>query len=315
MTDALPLLLLTHPACAAHVPPPGHAERPERLAAVVDSIRDTYPDLPWAAAPLATREHLARVHDDALIRQVLDTPVAEGTVQLDPDTFLSPGAAEAALRCAGAGIAAVDAVLSGQARRVFCAVRPPGHHATRDTAMGFCFFDSIAVAAAHALDAYGLSRVAIVDFDVHHGNGTQAIFEQDARVVFCSSHQLPLYPETGHADERGIGNIFNAPLPPGTSSEGFRRAWSESLLPAVDAFAPQLLLISAGFDAHQRDPLAQLELEAVDYLWLTGQLRELSRRHCEGRIVSMLEGGYDLQALAESAAAHVGALVADGASW
>ncbi|TZF87141.1 histone deacetylase family protein [Cognatilysobacter lacus] len=309
------MLLLTHPACAAHTVPAGHAERPERLAAVVDAIRDTYPDLPWAQAPLATRGQLARVHDDALIRQVLDTPVASGHVQLDPDTFLSPGAAEAALRCAGAGVAAVDAVLSGRARRVFCAVRPPGHHATRDTAMGFCFFNSIAVAAAHALDAHGLSRVAIVDFDVHHGNGTQAIFEADARVVFCSSHQLPLYPETGHADERGIGNVYNAPLTPGTSSEGFRRAWSEILLPALDAFAPQLILVSAGFDAHQRDPLAQLDLDAVDYLWITGQLREISRRHCEGRIVSMLEGGYDLQALAESAAAHVGALVADGASW
>jgi acetoin utilization deacetylase AcuC-like enzyme len=315
MSDRLPLLLLTHPACATHVPPPGHAERPERLAAVVDAIRDTYPELPWAEAPPATRAQLARVHDDALIRQVLDTPVAEGTVQLDPDTFLSSGAAEAALRCAGAGIAAVDAVLAGRARRVFCAVRPPGHHATRDTAMGFCFFDSIAVAAAHALDAHGLERVAIVDFDVHHGNGTQAIFEADPRVVFCSSHQLPLYPDSGFAHERGVGNVFNAPLPPGTSSEGFRRAWADTLLPALEAHRPQLLFISAGFDAHQRDPLAQLELEAVDYLWITGQLRDLARRHCDGRIVSMLEGGYDLQALAESAAAHVGALVADGASW
>lgn len=315
MSDRLPLLLLTHPACAAHVPPPGHAERPERLAAVVDAIRDTYPELPWAEAPRATRAQLARVHDEALIRQVLDTPVAEGTVQLDPDTFLSPGAAEAALRCAGAGIAAVDAVLADRARRVFCAVRPPGHHATRDTAMGFCFFDSIAVAAAHALDAHGLERVAIVDFDVHHGNGTQAIFEADPRVVFCSSHQLPLYPDSGFADERGVGNVFNAPLPPGTSSEGFRRAWADTLLPAIEAHRPQLLFISTGFDAHQRDPLAQLELEAVDYLWITGQLRDLARRHCDGRIVSMLEGGYDLQALAESAAVHVGALVADGASW
>ncbi|WP_407910577.1 histone deacetylase family protein [Lysobacter claricitrinus] len=309
------MLLLTHPACAAHTPPRGHAERPERLAAVVDAIRDTYPELPWADAPLATREQLARVHDDTLIAQVLDTPVTGEHVQLDPDTFLSPGAAEAALRAAGAGVAAVDAVMTGQARRVFCAVRPPGHHATRDTAMGFCFFDSIAVAAAQALDAYGLERVAIVDFDVHHGNGTQAIFENDPRVLFCSSHEMPLYPDTGHAHERGIGNVFNAPLPPGTSSEGFRRAWSETLLPAIDAFAPQLLLISAGFDAHQRDPLAHLELDAVDYLWITGQLRELSRRHCDGRIVSMLEGGYDLQALGESAAAHAGALVADGASW
>ena len=206
-------------------------------------------------------------------------------------------------------------MLGDEARRAFCAVRPPGHHATRDTAIGFCFFDSIAVAAAHALEVHGLERVAIVDFDVHHGNGTQAIFERDPRVVFCSSHQLPLYPETGHAGERGVGNVFNAPLPPGTSSEGFRAAWADTLLPAIEAHRPQLLLISAGFDAHQRDPLAQLELEAVDYLWITGQLRDVARRHCEGRIVSMLEGGYDLQALGESAAAHVGALVADGAAW
>jgi acetoin utilization deacetylase AcuC-like enzyme len=315
MNTPVPLLLFTHPACALHVPPPGHADRPERVAAVVDAIRDTYPELPWREAPLATRAQLARVHACTLIEQVLDTGVREGTLQLDPDTFLSPGTAEAALRAAGSGIAAVDAVLSGEVRRAFCAVRPPGHHATRDTAMGFCFFDSIAVAAAHALDVHGLSRIAIVDFDVHHGNGTQAIFEQDPRVIFCSSHQLPLYPETGHAGERGVGNVFYAPLPPGTSSEGFRAAWADTLLPAIDAFAPQLLLISAGFDAHQRDPLAQLDLDTVDFLWITGQLRELSRRHCDGRIVSMLEGGYDLHALAESAAAHVGALVADGAAW
>ena len=309
MTAPHPLLILSHPACAAHVPPAGHAERPERLAAVVDAIRATYPDLPWADAPRASREQLARVHVEPLLAQVLDTPVAEGTLQLDSDTFLSPGAAEAALRAAGAGVAAVDAVLGGRARRVFCAVRPPGHHATADTAMGFCFFDSVAVAAAHALDAHGLARVAVVDFDVHHGNGTQAIFERDPRVLVCSSHQMPLYPDSGLADERGIGNVFNAPLPPGTSSEGFRRAWSDTLLPAIDAFAPQLILVSAGFDAHQRDPLAQLELEAVDYLWLTGQLVALAERHCDGRIVSMLEGGYDLAALAESAAAHVGGLM------
>lgn len=315
MSAPVPLLLFTHPACAAHVPPPGHAERPERLAAVVDAIRDTYPDLPWRDAPLATRAQLARVHDDALIAQVLDTPVAAGTVQLDPDTFLSPGAAEAALRAAGAGIAAVDAVMGGDAERAFCAVRPPGHHATRDTAMGFCLFSSVAVAAAHALEVHGVTRLAIVDFDVHHGNGTQAIFEADPRVLFASSHQMPLYPDTGHAHERGIGNVFNAPLPAGTSSEGFRAAWANTLLPAIDAFAPQLLLISAGFDAHQRDPLAQLELEAVDYLWITGQLRQIARRHCNGRIVSMLEGGYDLTALAECSAAHVGGLMDDSGNW
>ena len=211
-------------------------------------------------------------------------------------------------RCAG--VAAVDAVLGGQATRVFCAVRPPGHHATHDTAMGFCLFNSIAVAALHALEQHGLERVAIVDFDVHHGNGTQAIFEHDQRVLFASSHQWPLYPGTGAREETGEGNIVNAPLPPGAGSAQFRQAWTERLLPEVEAFRPQLLLVSAGFDAHRRDPLAQLQLESEDFRWITGELVALAQRHCGGRVVSMLEGGYDLEALAASSVAHVGALLA-----
>ncbi len=230
-------------------------------------------------------------------------------IMLDPDTVLSPASAEAALRAAGAGIAAVDAVLSEEVERAFCAVRPPGHHATSDTAMGFCLFNNIAIAALHALDMHGLERVAIADFDVHHGNGSQAIFEHDPRVLFLSSHQMPLYPDSGRAEERGVSNVVNAPLPPGAGSAAFRAAWELQLLPALDAFGPQLLLLSAGFDAHRLDPLAQLELEADDYAWLTAQLVALADRHAGGRIVSLLEGGYDLEALRECSIAHVGGLI------
>jgi acetoin utilization deacetylase AcuC-like enzyme len=199
--------------------------------------------------------------------------------------------------------------MHGDVRRVFCAVRPPGHHATGTAAMGFCLFNNIAVAAAHACEKHGLARVAVVDFDVHHGNGTQAIFDTDPRVMYLSSHQMPLYPDTGYANERGVGNIVNAPLPPGCSGKEFRRTWREQLLPVLDSFRPQLLFVSAGFDADRRDPLAQLELEADDYRWLTDELVAIATRHSGGRIVSMLEGGYDLAALRECSVAHVGALL------
>lgn len=301
--------IYTHPACTRHDPGPGHAERPLRLVAVTEALREAFPDaLHWEEAPRASRGQLLRVHDDALLALVLDTPV-DGPMPLDPDTVLAPGSAEAALRAAGAGIAAVDAVMHGEVRRVFCAVRPPGHHATPSAAMGFCLFNNIAVAAAHACDKHGLSRVAVVDFDVHHGNGTQAIFDTDARVMYLSSHQMPLYPDTGYANERGVGNIVNAPLPPGCDSDGFRRIWRERLLPTLDSFRPQLLFISAGFDAHKRDPLAQVELEGGDYEWITRELVAIAKRHGDGRVVSMLEGGYDLAALREASVAHVGALL------
>jgi acetoin utilization deacetylase AcuC-like enzyme len=238
---------------------------------------------------------------------VLETQPAT-RVMLDPDTVLSPASAEAALRAAGAAVAAVDDVLRGDARRAFCAVRPPGHHATSDTAMGFCLFNNLAVAAAQALSKHGLERVAIADFDVHHGNGSQAIFEAEPRVQFLSSHQLPLYPDSGRASEHGVGNIHNVPLPPGTGSAAFRAAWREQLLPALEAFRPQLLLVSAGFDAHWRDPLAQLQLDADDYAWVTAELVAIAGRHARGRVVSSLEGGYDLQALRECSVAHVQAL-------
>ena len=307
--------LFTHTACLQHDTGATHAERPARLEAVTTALGAAFPQVAWFEAPRATRGQLLRVHDDGLLRLVLDTPVT-ATIPLDPDTVLSKGSAEAALRAAGAGVAAVDAVIisaqQGESTppRAFCAVRPPGHHATPSVAMGFCLFNSIAVAAAHAVEAHGLSRVAIVDFDVHHGNGTQAIFDGDPRVLYLSSHQMPLYPDTGYANERGVGNIVNAALRPGSGGEAFRAAWAKTLLPVIDSFRPQLLLISAGFDAHRLDPLAQLELEADDYAWLTSELVALANRHARGRIVSMLEGGYDLTALRECSVAHVRELMA-----
>jgi acetoin utilization deacetylase AcuC-like enzyme len=306
---ALPVAIYTHAACLEHDTGPDHAERPARLLAVTEALFTAFPGtLDWREAPRASRGDLLRVHEASLLHTVLETRPAQ-RVMLDPDTALSPVSAEAGLRAAGAAVAAVDAVLAGNGTRAFCAVRPPGHHATVDTAMGFCLFNNIAVAAAHALAVHGLERVAIADFDVHHGNGTQAIFEHDPRVLFASSHQSPLYPDTGHANERGVGNVLNAPLPPQADGRAFRATWTNDLLPELDAFRPQLLLVSAGFDAHRRDPLAQLQLEADDYAWLTAALRAIADRHSSGRIVSTLEGGYDLQALEECAVAHVGALL------
>ncbi|QIL21332.1 histone deacetylase family protein [Thermomonas sp. HDW16] len=304
----------THSACLLHDTGPGHAECPERLQVVTDALREAFPRLDWREAPRASRGQLLRAHSPELLDLVLDNPELKRhpseRVMLDPDTVLSPASPEAALRAAGAAVAAVDASLLGSSPRVFCAVRPPGHHATHDTAMGFCLFDNIAIAALHALDAHGLERVAVVDFDVHHGNGSQAIFEHDRRVLFASSHQMPLYPGTGARNETGDGNIVNAPLPPDADGALFRAAWTSTLLPAVDAFKPQLLLISAGFDAHRRDPLAQLRLETDDFAWISRALAQLANRHSGGRIVSTLEGGYDLQALAESSVAHVRELLA-----
>jgi acetoin utilization deacetylase AcuC-like enzyme len=222
---------------------------------------------------------------------------------------MSPGSAEAALRAAGAVVAAVDAVLGAGGGQAFCAVRPPGHHATPDRAMGFCLFNNVAVGAAHAIAEHGLKRVAIADFDVHHGNGTQDIFAREPRVLFISSHQMPLYPETGRADERGVGNIVNAPLSPGDGSYEFRELWEGTLIPKLHAFKPQLLLISAGFDAHRNDPLADLRLGSEDYAWITQRLVDVARAHAQGRVVSTLEGGYNLLALSTSAAAHVGELL------
>ena len=301
------MLFYTHPACLAHDPGPGHAESPARLRAVLEALGDAFPAVPWREAPPAPRDALRRVHAESLLAQVLDAPPAHR--RLDEDTTMCPDSAEAALRAAGAAVAAVDAVLGGDDAMAFCAVRPPGHHATPDTAMGFCLFDSVAVAAAHALAAHGLQRVAIADFDVHHGNGTQAIFDDEPRVLFASSHQSPLYPGTGAAAEHGrAGGIVNAPLPPGSGGDAFRAAWRDRLLPRMDAFAPQLVLVSAGFDAHRRDPLANLALDADDFRWIGAELAALARRHAGGRVVALLEGGYDLDALRECSVAFVAGL-------
>ena len=305
------LQLYTHAACLQHDPGAGHAERPARLSAVLHALDlDRYATLDRIEAPLATREQLLRVHSAEYVDRIFTSTPQEGTHRLDEDTVMSPGSLHAALRAAGAVIAAVDAVMTGaDGQRAFCAVRPPGHHATRDQAMGFCMFNSIAVAAAHAISTYGLKRVAIADFDVHHGNGTQAIFEMDKRVLFVSSHQSPLYPGTGFESERGVGNIVNGTLSPGDGSNEFRELWDGLLLPRLNAFKPQLVLVSAGFDAHNSDPLADIRLGQEDYVWITERLVTLARKHAGGKLVSTLEGGYDLAALAASASAHVSALM------
>jgi acetoin utilization deacetylase AcuC-like enzyme len=304
------LAIYTHASCLAHDPGPSHPESPARLIAVLEALdAQPFATLPRFEAPRATRAQLARVHREELIDEILASAPQSGWCRLDADTVMSPASSEAALRAAGAACAAVDAVLSSERRRAFCAVRPPGHHATPSAPMGFCLFNNVAVAAAHAIAMHGLSRVAIVDFDVHHGNGTQDIFWNDARVLYASSHQWPLYPGTGARGETGAGNIVNAPLPPGSGSVPFRDAYHRVVLPALDAFAPQLVIISAGFDAHRLDPLAGLELEADDYAWVTRRLVDIAERHADGRVVSSLEGGYNLDALRESTAAHVEALL------
>ncbi|UGB39766.1 histone deacetylase family protein [Frateuria soli] len=303
--------LYTHPACLQHDPGPGHPESSARLHAVLAALdRDRFAALDRIEAPRASTAALERVHTPAHVARILGSAPSDGLVRLDEDTLMSPTSAEAALRAAGAVAAAVDAVLNERASRAFCAVRPPGHHATAGQAMGFCLFNNIAVGAAHALAEHGLERVAIADFDVHHGNGTQDVFAREPRVLFVSSHQWPLYPGSGGADETGVGNVLNVPLPPDTDSMTFRRVWEDRLLPRLDAFRPQLLLVSAGFDAHRADPLAQLQLDADDYAWLTTRLVDIARLHAAGRLVSTLEGGYHLDALAASAAAHVEALMA-----
>ena len=307
------MLIYTHPSMLAHVPPRGHAERPERLKAVLDGI--AHIDAERREAPLASRDAIARVHPvgyiDALETAFAETHSVSGDriVQLDPDTYVSAASREAAYRAAGAAVAAVDAVLNGEDDIAFCAVRPPGHHAEPEAPMGFCIFNNVAIGALHALDGRALKRVAVVDFDVHHGNGTQTVAEKDGRVLFCSTHQSPLYPGTGFASERGRdNNVVNAPLAAGAGSAAWRTAMESKILPALDAFGPELLLVSAGFDAHRADPLAQMELDDEDFAWAGRTLRQVSLRHCKGKLVSTLEGGYDLPALARSAAAYLGAL-------
>ncbi|MEO7935540.1 MAG: histone deacetylase family protein [Dokdonella sp.] len=303
--------VFTHADCLEHEPGPAHPESPSRLKAVLAALDDSgCAETRRIDAPRATREQLARVHDASMLDAVFAASPVEGQVYLDADTAMSPGSLQAALRAAGAVCAAVDLVFASEQRRAFCALRPPGHHATRDTAMGFCLFNNVAVAAAHALEKYAVERVAIIDFDVHHGNGTADIFQSDARVMYASTHQSPLYPGSGGVLQRGVNNLVHVPLAAGAGSKEFREAFETRILPELEHFAPQLVLISAGFDAHRLDPLANLNLDADDYAWVTAQLVALADHHADGRVVSTLEGGYSLTALRESTIAHVNALSA-----
>ena len=308
------VLFYTHPSALAHRTGAGHPERPERLRAIRDLLaRAPLAGLEEREAPPASVEQIARAHPRDHVERILAAIPEEGLRHLDPDTVVSPGSREAALRAAGAAVAAVGAVLGGEAKRAFCCMRPPGHHAEPRRAMGFCLFDNIAIGALEARTVHGIGRIAIFDFDVHHGNGTQAIFWEDPETLYCSTHQWPLYPGTGRESETGVaGNVLNRTFPPGTGSAAWRAVVAEAMLPAVDAFAPELVMISAGFDAHAEDPLANLMLVEEDFAWITGELVTLAERHAQGRVVSVLEGGYDLDALARSVRAHLEALGAEG---
>ncbi len=307
--------LFTHPACLEHDPGEWHPECPARLRAVLAALEgETFTPLLREVAPAATREQLLLAHPSGYVDAILAIrPEAGETVALDADTVMSAGSAQAALHAAGGAMAGVDAVMAGWARTAFVAVRPPGHHAEPARPMGFCLFNNVALAAKWARERWGIRRVAVVDFDVHHGNGTQAIFGPDADLFYGSSHQSPCYPGTGEAWEHGVAdNVVNAPLPPGADSAAFRAAWSGTILPALEAFAPELLLVSAGFDGHKADPLAQLRLETADFAWITAALLAIAERPCAGRMVSVLEGGYDLDALAAATAAHVRVMMGAG---
>jgi acetoin utilization deacetylase AcuC-like enzyme len=304
-------LLVTHSACIGHNMGEGHPERPDRMRAVDRALEsEAFQLLLRDNAPLASAEDLERVHPAEYVGAIETAAPNRGLIQLDPDTAMCPGTLEAALRAAGGAVFAVDEVLGKRVDNAFVATRPPGHHAETATPMGFCFFNNAAVAARHAQAVHGVERVAIVDFDVHHGNGTQHIFWSDANVLYASTHQMPLYPGTGARGETGDHDqILNAPLRAGDGGEAFREAFTQTILPRIDAFGPDLLIISAGFDAHMRDPLGGLNLTEADFAWVTRRLVDIAQRRCGGRVVSLLEGGYDLDALGRSVAAHVGALM------
>ena len=303
-------LIYHHPVCSEHDMGYGHPECPARLDAILGALRTPpFADLQWREAPAATLEQLTRVHPNTYVERVLAAVPQHGLRALDPDTALSPRSGEAALRAAGAACAAVDAIMAGEAHSAFCAVRPPGHHAEPSRAMGFCVFNNVAIGAVHARAVHGLDRVAIIDFDVHHGNGTQAAFQTQPEYLYLSSHQSPLYPGTGRRTERGVGNIVNVPLAPYSGSTDFRQAWTAIMAPALREFRPDFIFVSAGFDAHEMDPLAQLELTEEDFDWITREILDLAAECCGGRVVSTLEGGYNLSALAASVALHVKAMM------
>jgi acetoin utilization deacetylase AcuC-like enzyme len=304
-------LLLSHPACLDHLTPPGHPERPDRLRAVNQILAEKrFDPLVRVEAPEGSLDDVTLCHSERYVTELRSAAPKSGMVYIDGDTSMSPGTWEAVMRGVGGAVAATDAVMRGEHNNAFVAVRPPGHHAEKATPMGFCFFDNAAIAARHAQQKYGIARAAVIDFDVHHGNGTQDIFWADKSVMYCSTHQMPLFPGTGASGERGEHDtIVNAPLRPEDGSAKFRAAFDNVILPQLTKFAPELVIISAGFDAHRRDPLANINLDAADFGWVTQKLMDIAEGGAGGRIVSVLEGGYDLQGLQESVAAHVTALM------
>jgi acetoin utilization deacetylase AcuC-like enzyme len=304
--------LITHAACLEHDTGPGHPERIARLKSVLQAMAaQEFQALSRVEAPRASLDDLRLMHHPDYIAAFFASVPTEGHEALDADTVISPGSGEASLRAAGAVMRGVDLVLAGDVKNAFCAVRPPGHHAEPDHAMGFCIFNNVAIGAAHARQAHGLQRVAVVDFDVHHGNGTQDMFARNPETFYASCHQSPLYPGTGHPYETGVAhNIVNVEMAPGSAGPEFRHAMEKTILPALEKFQPELVFISAGFDAHKDDPLAGLRYASEDFGWATAEICAVAGRICAGRVVTTLEGGYDLTALADSAAAHVRALMA-----
>ncbi|MEL7203459.1 MAG: histone deacetylase family protein [Pseudomonadota bacterium] len=304
--------LITHDDFLNHVTPPGHPERVARLEHLMPALNGK--ELLRAEAPECTDEDIQLCHPASYIAKIASASPSEGFVQIDADTHMSPGSYIAARRAVGGAVKAVDMVMEGAADNVFVACRPPGHHAETATPMGFCFFGNVAIAAKHALERHGLTRVAVVDFDVHHGNGTQDLLKSEARSLFISSHQMPLWPGSGAASETGDhNNVLNIPLAPGTGSDGFRSKYEGMVFPALEEFKPEMLFISAGFDAHEADPLANLMFKDADFEWVTDKLCAVAKTHCDGRVVSCLEGGYDLGALSRAGALHVDALIRAGA--
>ncbi|WP_029113804.1 histone deacetylase family protein [Mycobacterium sp. URHB0044] len=304
-------LLLHHSCFALHATEPGHPERPDRYRAVEATLgHEQFDALVREEAQLAELDATRLVHSNRYVDELEAARPAEGYVYLDGgDTMMEPSTWEVVLRGVGATLQAVDKVLTGAAQNAFVACRPPGHHAETERAMGFCLFNNISIGARHAQQNHGLERVAIVDFDVHHGNGTQEIFYSDPSVLYASTHQMPLFPGTGATNESGVGNIFNSPLSAGDGGAEMREAFQDRILPALDAFHPELIIVSAGFDAHERDPLGSLQMTADDFGWVTRELMNSAEKHCDGRLTAVLEGGYDLQGLAESVSAHVGELM------